>query len=874
MTLKNSGLPLLALLMPFLILYWLVPAFSDLTIGADYTHYPIEAQMEVNQSIEHGAFPLYAPGFAGGQSAAAMTLGQASHPITHIARVMPGYWDGSALSVNTMLRLVSIGMVTLLFFCTLRNLGVGGLVALLLSVYAVFNLRMLDHFRYGASLENHTAFLALGCFVLLTFLRPRSLVVGVGVVASSYLLMAGGHPQVTYLGYLAAGFLALFTPFFIASLPNKNYVVPAISALLKQWVWLFLLVTLGALCAAPYAIPFYFEFLSSASMRTENPYDWSLAYQDSIGGILRSFYAPLSADVMSAFGGSVLSLWVLMLIPFFAIILKAPKVIWFLFAFLVVSLLITMGNATPLHYWVWKFFPLADSFRVPGRYSLWLIFPFLLLAVWLVARLPDTAKLTTITKAALVGMPLAVFVIMNVFADSYLSVSNVFVPEKINDISNSVHNYWFYLGVLNLVLAGAWIVCISKAHSARNMVLACLAVGIFSQTALSMRYGTWVEENKVMPTLSQLDRNKYDEFVTEATPGFGLSQQSVVEQLDRSFIEPRLATLYRDVRSFSVKEAVWAFLGRERDFGQAAVFADQNIRVTPEQGIAGKDKINLVKASFNELIFDVNAHQQVLFATNIPFNDRWEVAVNGQTAQALEVNGNNLGAMIPAGAHSVQLRYVSQSMQVGLWLSLASFCFCVALFWFRSESKHRNVLATGILAIGLGIYYIWMQSFYGTGYIPTAYSWQTPDQQARKNLAYGRTVAASSMASPQMPYLYSPSQAIDGDWQSRGYRSEAKGAPSWKVDLGNTYLLDEIVIYGEGQESFPISIWVSDGHSGGFNQVAQIASYRPKIRISLEGKGVKSQYLVVAGPSGRILALKEVEVFGSAVRPVQEHKEP
>ena len=35
------------------------------------------------------------------------------------------------------------------------------------------------------------------------------------------------------------------------------------------------------------------------------------------------------------------------------------------------------------------------------------------------------------------------------------------------------------------------------------MVLACLAVGVFSQTALSMRYGTWVEENKVHPALAR-----------------------------------------------------------------------------------------------------------------------------------------------------------------------------------------------------------------------------------------------------------------------------------------------------------------------------------------------------------------------------------
>lgn len=862
MTLQKSGLSLLALLMPFLLLYWLVPLVSDLAVGADYGHFPIEAQMEINQSIEHGTFPLYAPGFAGGQSAAAMTLGQAFHPITHIARLVPGYWEGHALTINTVIRLLSIGLVNLLLFFTLRKLGLSGVLSLLLSTFTVFNLRLLDHFRYGASLENHTGFLALGCFVLLVVLRPRSMLASAGVIGSSYLLMVGGHPQITYLGYLSAGMLALFAPFFFVSLPVKSYILPQRAELFKVWAWLFLLVTLGALCAAPYVIPFYFEFLSSASLRTENPYQWSLAYQDSVGGILRGFYAPLRSDVMSAFGGSILNLWLLIAVPILAFKVKAPKVIWALLILLLLTLCLVLGNATPLHFWVWKLFPLADNFRVPGRYSLWMIFPFLLVAIWCVAKIADGVKSGVITKFSLVVLPLIVFVLANLVLDSYLPESGPFVPDTINDITSQVHDYWLYLGVVNLALLGSWVFFLSREHAARTIVLVLLAVGVLSQTALSMRYGTWVEELREMPSLVALDSSKRKSFTTEATPGFGLSQQSVMEQLDESFLEPKLAKLYRDVRSFSDMESVWEFLRKSRTPHQAVVFSDTQVSILP-QAVKTKDHIKLFKASFNELWFEVRSQQDALFATNIPYSTRWEILIDGKESPALQVNGHNLGVIVSSGARSIHFRYVSHSMQLSAWLSVFAFCVAVALLWFRSTSTHRHKVSLLVLVAGLGVYYLWVQSFYGEGNIATRYEWKSAGMPSRENLAYGRITAASSIASPQMPYYFAPSKAVDGDRRSSGFRSAPDNVPTWQLDLGEAYALDEIVIFGEGQASFPLTLWVAAEKLQDFEQVALIRSYRRKLRVSLEGKAVR--YIVIAGAKTRVLGLKEVEVYGDRI---------
>lgn len=65
--------------LPFLVLYWLMPFIGKYTIGNDYLIFWIQQQLYLHFSVRHGAFPLYAPGFAGGRTASALTLGQLWH---------------------------------------------------------------------------------------------------------------------------------------------------------------------------------------------------------------------------------------------------------------------------------------------------------------------------------------------------------------------------------------------------------------------------------------------------------------------------------------------------------------------------------------------------------------------------------------------------------------------------------------------------------------------------------------------------------------------------------------------------------------------------------------------------------------------------
>jgi hypothetical protein len=162
--------------LPFVVFYWLLPFAGRLTIGNDYPIYAIQQQMELRYSLSHGTFPLCAPGFAGRRSAAALTLGQMYHPLSFLAAYSPGYWSGYGPEWNTFWRLVSLGLTQLVLFNLLLRLAVRVDVAFILSFLTVYNLRMLDMFRYGAALENYTGFLLLRAAITYLYIAPDKLI--------------------------------------------------------------------------------------------------------------------------------------------------------------------------------------------------------------------------------------------------------------------------------------------------------------------------------------------------------------------------------------------------------------------------------------------------------------------------------------------------------------------------------------------------------------------------------------------------------------------------------------------------------------------------------------------------------------------------
>jgi hypothetical protein len=685
---RELALAVLVLLLPFGVLYWLRPG-GVLTIGNDYPVFSIENQVELQFSLARGSFPLYVQGYAGGRSSAALTLGQLFHPLSHLAAHSPGYWAGRALGCNTFWRLVSLGATHLVLLRVLRGLRLRLDLAFIASFLAVYNLRMLDMFRYGASLENYTGFVLL-CAALIDLFanrHERRRARGpVGVAFATYLLVCGGHPQMAYLGLLGAAIALLAIPFVVPTIRDEP---PCDArAAFAFYARAGACVGVGLLLAAAYLTPFYVEFVRDAPHRTTRDYGWAADYADSLRGALNSFFAPLHADVHGAFGSSVLAalaLWVpFALAPARGVSGRTGAAA--LAGVAAVVFLCGVGNQSPIHKLFWAHVPLANSFRAPGRITLVLPALLALLLAWTFSRLeraPEAPDRDGLAPPLLVAQVAAIYALWHLLPDTLTTSDNAYTPAKIKEYSPWVDRAAFALGAATLILAAVRF----STWRRRALVGAVLVGVVIAQGVLQLRRGTWVDTRKATPTLGALATARAKELRYPGDPGADM--QPAVE-LDAKRPE--------------------GFLRFE---GTGPSTAGGHVSTS--------------HAAFNRLAFtaDVTAPGDLAFA--IPYARQWRARVDGRAAPVTKSKWNEVQVAVPAGRHEVELRFESPASAAGMAIS----CLTLAglgVFAARALDRRRARALVAALAVTAAVagFVAWRASLSSGRDLKTRYSWPAP----------------------------------------------------------------------------------------------------------------------------------------------------
>ena len=857
-------------LLPFAVLYWLNPLIGDLTIGNDYVNFSIDHQLALQYSLKHGAFPLFVPGFAGGgHSAAALTLGQLYHPISHLASHLPGYWTGDALQVNTVLNLLFIGITHLVVLLLLRRMKLSAVAAFIISFITVYNLRMLDMFRYGASLENYLGFLLLASALAFDYLSP-SRIRGAVTVLCTYLLVCGGHPQIMYLGLLGVGFIAAVLPFALgATLPEER---PDKRRLRSFYARTTIFIGIGLIMSAPYVLPFYLEFIKGNASRVSRAYSWSLGYSDSWGGTLNSFFRPLNADVHGAFGSSALIGWIFFA-PLAALFSKrAPKVVYVLFGMCLTVFLISLGGATPLHYLFWKFVPLFDAFRTPGRINMILPFLFLLLLAWwmkegITLHFRST-RLSKISPALLFSaVTAAVYLAYNILLIHIVPKPSHYVPMHVNKHSFTIQQIAYGIGLATLVLAAAyWQLSRFRRVSAAVGLLLCLTV--VAQCGLQLRWGTWIKSQPQKPTLEETDRNMQRTFAVAGLSGFGMESGPVAEQMEKSALSPHLARFFRTYETFGSNEAAYGFITGNRRADRAAVVSDQPSKTeaicTDSTKPCAPDKIDMTYAAYNRVEFDVRAAEDGLFTLAFPYFPNWRAFVDGAPAPAVRAEGYQVGVFIPKGKHRVTFRFFGTAVRIGL------VCFALVLLGLAVYLSYAKRLRTKLLTIIPGALLaaavVWLphRSFYISDDLNTRYHWTSKELPNFRNIALFKTASMSSIKSNERPFDYYAGRALDGDKRSASLTKPGRQRPWWQVDLGAMVSVDSVVIHentGTPLRSVtPLDIQVSsDGkrfHSA--KRLTEIPKPKP-LRLELNGR--KARFIRIQSEDKGTLGFREVEVY-------------
>ena len=856
-----------ALLFPFVAFHWIVPWASDKTLGNDYVAQPIHEQLFLHFALQTGTFPLYMPGYAGGQSTSALTLGQLFHPLSVLCAWLPNYWSGAALDWNTLVRLISLGCAHLALFSGLHRLRVPPLLAFLLAGIAVYNLRMLDLFRYGAALETYTGFVFLVAAALWSLEHGHRWYAPLPVAAAVYWVVTSGHPQHAYTALLGSTVLVVLLPRLAAALG----VEPSVAAARRLWSRMALAGVAGMLCASVYVLPFAIDFLPSNAGRVGAEYGWTLAHPDTLAGLVNEFFSPLRSDVHGAFGGSSLLL-VAALMPLLVFCrVRIPVVVWMLWGSGLLTFLYMLGDRGFVHPLAYRFLPFVNSMRVPGRISLVMPMILVLLLVWIAQergspRLIFGRQIVVNAQTSLSFLALLAMAIYCVLPRSFSTTLAPFAATRIRVVPSWVEHLAFASGALSVVAFGVHGLSRRRFRVAAGVA----AVAAALQVCLLLPYGTWVEPRRPTPSAERIAAVFRRSVNYPEGPAAYMYHTAVVAQLDNAFLEPTLAKLYGHVRV--VDDAAQAFrtLRQERSADDVAIEAsgDVDLHALGEAAECGSRRVELRENTFNRLVFDAESCSPAVFGLSFPYSGHWQARVDGADVLVHRINGGQNGVVVPAGVSRVEFRYTSAAASAGVMLSFMAIAAMVVTLAARKGGA-RSAAALAVVAVPVAVLGLWSwhSTLYAGRSLETRYVWQAVPTSDRRNLAYGkRTWMSSTLLADQQSHRTHASRGVDGDRRpGSGFVTETEESPSWSVDLGRSEDVDTIALFHSlrpvtGADVLDVLV-SDDAQTWELIDTTQERAARSPLIVRARPPR-HARYLRVRAHGATRLSLDEVEVYG------------
>ncbi|MFN8599880.1 MAG: hypothetical protein U0842_05380 [Candidatus Binatia bacterium] len=718
------------LLLPFAVFAHVAPFVSGRTLGSDYMIYSVPQQLLLQFSLANGSFPLYLPGFAGGLPAVAATQGQLFHPISHLAALLPGYWDGHAFDLFTVLNLLSLGFAQWACWRLLRELAVDAVLAFVVSFVTVFNLRMLSLFDYGASLQAWTAAILLCVALARVVLHGPDVVRCACVALATYLLLCSGHPQMAYLGFggavLALGCMTLLLPVLVpdGACPPRG---PALAACTASLV-------AGILLSSAYLLPFVLDFLPGAAQRMGQDFSWVYTPfgTRSATSLLHSVFRPFSSDVQGSFAGPA-PLAVPLLLPVLVAVRRPPLAVLATWTAALLVLALALAETLPLYFLAWKLVPMFAAFRAPGRVTMMAPFLLLLVLAWLcrAARVPLCLGGRTFDVAPLALVALVAAVVYAAYAlvsTPQLDALELAPPARIAEIPPIVVRAVWLLGIASLAALAAY------AQRPGRAAAALLVVLVLAQTTLVLRFGTWLTDARPSTTWSeQVRRHRLRVGFSKGDPGAGMTPAILLER--RKALGPAnqptpLARLFRDVRPVASRDEAFAILrGREPNVATlegTAMEAPPGGRGAPPQGY-----VRLLHASFNRFVFGVRTPAPALLALGQPYARNWRAIVDGAERPVGVANGAFVGVPVPAGETVVELRYASRAARAGMRLGVVT-AWAIALVLAARIGRRgsgrgvRVIAAVAVTLLAAGGLLAWERSLYAGRHLGTSFEWKTP----------------------------------------------------------------------------------------------------------------------------------------------------
>ncbi len=338
-----------------------------------------------------GPFPLWSPLMHGGMPMTfELALTGGLSPVYWLVySKFPAAYGGDSITLFLHFKLFVLGVGGVSAFIFFKKLSASSWGAFLAALTFMFNMRMLDNFRYSSPLD-------ILCWLPLLFLalektmKSPNLWYGVFYSLSLGIMLLSGHLQHGIFNFLILS-VYFFSRIFWISRPGSAKK----TGFLIFKVFTFSL--LGMAIAAPLLLPLCMDAIGQLGQRASQAKAWTDSYGMSFPTLLANFGFPLFGDVHSSFYSSMAST-ILLLLAFGSLMGKQipagenRKKFIFFGVFFIFCVLYSLGSKAWVSTLVNHCIPVLKFTRGPGRIMGAGVFCLSALTALLVSWIEDTSS--------------------------------------------------------------------------------------------------------------------------------------------------------------------------------------------------------------------------------------------------------------------------------------------------------------------------------------------------------------------------------------------------------------------------------------------------------------------------------------------------
>ena len=421
-----------------------------------------------------------------------------------------------------------------------------------------------------------------------------------------------------------------------------------------------------------------------------------------------------------------------------------------LFVFAIICLVASFGSYTPVHKFLFDYFPLINRFRFPSYFSLFSIIIFLLLggkqlALFLSETEINYKKIVRIATIIIFAIVITVTIAIVKNQNQPFFFTNQF--DTIFDFlkASSLYQNIILQGVIQLLLLGVFIVTITtslKKHLIK-VTRILIIIDLFIALQLNIAYvgfspNSPKELHDYIITLPKTFPIPANNNISEHTDQIG--QKHGLYRNTSVFHKRISADVFNSYafKNYAMLIDSFPYLFNEMQKNPLLYFSDNlhcnsevakldSSTTTNKTVILSDDDYKIIAPSIvknnaapivksititsfnpNEIKIKASASQNQLLTLLQSYYKGWEVYVDDQPAKVLISNYLTISVLFPKGEHEVLFIYKNKAIVIAGIISYASFFVALILLSYIWIRKHKNYLAPAVIwfvLIGSTLYY-------------------------------------------------------------------------------------------------------------------------------------------------------------------------